>query len=120
MIHCDHPVCNECFVDHYSAVLEEKSIKHFNCLICGEPDILSETIDMDLYLQLFSGLIQAHMSKDQYDLFTQKLNEWTMMKDPKFLWCIKVSVSSCIAICRFCKDIFNYVFIASCGRQSIC
>ena len=95
MIHCDHAVCKECFVCHYTLVVGEKSIKHFNCLVCGEPDMSSETIDMDLYLQLFSGLIQAHMSKDQYDydLFTRMINERIMMKDPKFLRCIKVSLS---------------------------
>ena len=91
MIHCDHAVCRECFVCHYSMMIEVKSIKHFNCLVCCEPDMSSETIDMDLYLQLFSGLIQAHMSRDHYNLFTQKLNERTLMKDPKFVWYIKVS-----------------------------
>ena len=92
MVHCDHAVCKECFVGHYTLVVGEKSIKHFNCLMCREPDMSSETIDMDLYLQMFSGLIQAHMSKEHYDLFTQKLNERTLMKDPKFLWCIKVGL----------------------------
>ena len=97
MIHCDHAVCKECFVGHFSLVVGEKSIKHLNCPLCMEPDMSSETIDMDLYLQLFCGLIQAHMSKELYDLFTQKINERTMMKDPKFLWCIKVSIS-CVAV----------------------
>ena len=91
MIHCDHTVCKECFVYHFSLVVGEKSIKNFNCPICGEPDMSSETIDMDLYLQMFSGLIQANMSMEYYDLCTQKINEYTWMKDPKFLWCIKVS-----------------------------
>ena len=91
MIHCDHAMCKECFVYHYSLVVGEKIIKHFNCCVCGEPDMSSETIDMDLYLQLFSGLIQAHMSKEHYDLFIQKINVHALMKDPKFLWCIKVS-----------------------------
>ena len=98
MIHCDHAVCKECFVAHYSFVVGEKSIKHFNCLVCGEPDMSSDTIDMDLYLQLFSGLIQAHMSKEHYDLFTQKINERAMMKDPKFVWCSKVSMSAYVTI----------------------
>ena len=93
MIHCDHTVCKECFVCHYSLVVGENSIKHFNCLVCGEPDLSSKTIDMDLYLQLFSGLIQAHMSKEHYDLFTQKINERTMMNDLKFLCYNEVSVS---------------------------
>ena len=93
MIHCDHAVCKVCFVQHFSVVVEEKSIKHFNCLVCGEPNMSSETIDMDLYLQLFSGLIQAHMSKEYYSLFTQTFNKWTMRKDPNFLWCINVSIA---------------------------
>ena len=91
MIHCDHAVCRECFVAHYSLMLGEKSIKHFNCPVCAEPDMSSETIDVDLYLQMFSGLMQAHMSKECYDLFRQKMNEHALMKDPKFVWCIKVS-----------------------------
>ena len=94
MIHCDHAVCKKCFVTHYSLVVGEKSTKHFNCFVCGEPDMSSETIDMDLYLQLFIGLIQAHMSKEHYDLCLRKINERAMMKDPNFLWCIKV--------CGFC------------------
>ena len=91
MIHCDHTVCKDCFVAHFSLMVREKTIKHFNCLVCGEPDMSSETIDMDLYLQMFSGLIQAHMSKAHYDLFTQKINEHTLIKDPNFGWCIQVS-----------------------------
>ena len=91
MIHCHHALCKECFVDYFSLVAGERSIKHFNCPLCGEPDMSSETIDMDLYLQLFSGLIQVHLSKEHYNLVTQKLTERTLMKDPTFLWCIKVS-----------------------------
>ena len=94
MIHCDHAVCRECFVAYFSLVVGEKSIKHFNCPVCGEPDMSSETIDMDLYLQMFSGLMQVHMSKDHYNLFTQKINEHTLMKDPNFIWCRKVSTYS--------------------------
>ena len=98
MIHCDHAVCKECFVGHYTIILEEKSTKHFNCLICGEPDMLSRTISTDLYLQLFSGLIQTNMSKEHYDLFTKKINEETMIKDPKFVWCFKVSFVLCSVV----------------------
>ena len=95
MIHCDHAMCKECFVQHYSIVLGVRSIKYFNCPLCEEPDMSSETIDLDSYLLLFIGLIQAHMSKEQNDLCIRKINERTMMKDPKFLWCIKVSVLVC-------------------------
>ena len=101
MINCDHAVCHDCFVSHFSIMVTEKSIKHCNCPLCKEPDMTSETIDMDLYLQLFSGLIQAHMKKEEYDMFTQKINEHTMMKDPNFRWCIKVRIllhAACICV----------------------
>ena len=94
MVHCNHAVCKECFVQHFTLVVGEKSIKHCNCPACGEPDMSSETIDMDLYLQLFSNLMQVHMSNQYYNVFVQKINEYTMMKDPKFLWCIRVSTDS--------------------------
>ena len=80
----------------------EKSTKHFNCPVCAEPDMLSETIDMDLYLQMFSGLMQVHMTKEHYDLFTNKINERTLMKDPKFVWCIKVRIILSIYYATLC------------------
>ena len=91
MIHCNHAMCKECFVGHFTLMIGEKSIKHFNCPVCGEPDMSSETIDMDLYLQMFSGLIQAYLKKEDYNLFCQKLNEHAMIKNPNFRWCLKVS-----------------------------
>ena len=93
MVNCVHAVCKDCFNTHFTLMIGEKSIKHFNCPVCGEPDMSSETIDMDLYLQLFSGLIQTHLQKENYDLFTQKLNEHAMIKNPSFRWCIKVSTA---------------------------
>ena len=64
----------------------------------------SETIDMDLYLQLFSGLIQAHMSKEHYNLFMLKINERTMMKDPNFRWCIKVITNNTYPVSYWLMD----------------
>ncbi|XP_065915142.1 uncharacterized protein [Dysidea avara] len=89
MVHCDHAVCKDCFVTHFTLMIGEKSIKHFNCPCCGEPDMSSDTFDMDLYLQMFSGLIQVYLNKECYDLCTRKLNEHTMLKNPNFCWCIK-------------------------------
>ena len=105
MVNCAHAVCKSCFVSHFTLMIGEKTIKHFNCPVCGEPDMSSETIDMELYLQLFSGLIQAHLKKDQYDLFTQKLNEHAMIKNPGFRWCIKVSA------CKKLNPYVNFVLV---------
>ena len=90
MIYCSDAVCQDCFIHHFSMVMREKSIKHYNCPVCAKPDFTSEVIDTGLYLQLFSGLIQAYLNKEEYDLFTQKINEHAMMKDSNFRWCVKV------------------------------
>ena len=104
MVHCEHAMCKECFVAHFSLVIEEKSIKHCNCPVCGEPDMTSETIDMDLYLQLFSNLLQVHLSNQPYNLFTQKINERAMTKDPNFRWCIKVSTNNTYPVSYWLMD----------------
>ena len=90
MINCDHAVCHNCFVGYFSVMITEKSIKHYNCPLCGEPDITSEAIHFDFYLQLFGELMQKHMKKEQYEMSVQKINEHKMMKDPNFRWCTKV------------------------------
>ena len=69
MILCNDIVCQECFVSHYSLMIKEKSIKHLDCLVCGEPDMSSGVTDAHDYLQKFSALIQAHLSENQYNMF---------------------------------------------------
>ena len=93
MILCDDVVCQHCFVDHYSLVAEERSIKHLCCLVCGIPDMSSEAVDIYSYLQKFSALIQTHLSEDQYNMCMQKLAEHSMHKDPNFRWCLWVGIS---------------------------
>ena len=91
MILCDDMVCQECFVNHYSLMIKEKSVKYLYCLACGKPDMLSEEVDTQDYLQKFSALVQTYFSEDQYNMFMQKLAEHTMLKDPNFRWCTRVS-----------------------------
>ena len=91
LINCQHAVCKDCFVDHYSMMIRGKSIKYFNCLVCWEPDMSSDDVDLDLYLQVFSGLIRNYLNKDLYDLYMKRLNDHTMQKDPNFCWCAHVS-----------------------------
>lgn len=91
MIQCDHAVCKTCFVEHFTLVIAEKSIKHFNCIMCNEPDMSSDAVDLDHYLQMFSGLVQHYMDKSTYEMCMKKLTEHTMQKDYKFCWCAHVS-----------------------------
>ena len=67
----------------------------------------SEAIDVELYLQLFSGLIQSYMDKSDYEMFTQKINEHSMIKDPNFRWCIKVSPVS--GLCNYMSKMCIYI-----------
>ena len=91
MIQCDHAVCKTCFVEHFTLMIAERSIKHFNCLMCKEPDMSSDAVDLVLYLQMFSGLVQNYMNESVYDMCMKKLSDHTMQKDPNFCWCAHVS-----------------------------
>ena len=46
---CIHSLCKVCFKQHFTITIMEKMVKHFNCPLCGEPD-LSE----------WSGVIQGN------------------------------------------------------------
>ena len=87
MIHCNDTVCRECFVKLYTLVIREKSVKHFNCLVCGEPNIVEKSNKIDLYLRELGYSVQLHICKELFDLYSQKTNEYVMMKDPNFMWC---------------------------------
>ena len=59
---CIHSVCKACFKGHFTITIKEKMVKHFNCLICGEPDLANRDETQDIYLELFVGLVgTSHM-----------------------------------------------------------
>ncbi len=52
---CGCALCKECFVTNFEMVIKEKSIKHFNCPMCGKPDLSNEEQDMNI--ELFVAMV---------------------------------------------------------------
>jgi len=105
MVDCDDFVCKECFVIHFTLMIEGKSFKDFTCPVCGEPDMSSDTTDIDLYLEKFGALIKAHLAKDLYDLFKQIVRQNMITKHPNFQSCIKVRQSCVLKTFLLCTGI---------------
>ena len=59
---CTDCVCKECFKMHFTITVKEKSVKHFNCPVCGEPDLANRDMSQVLYLELFVGLVSEPLA----------------------------------------------------------
>ena len=54
---CGHSMCKDCFRGYFEITIREKSVKHFNCPECGQPDIGDLGEIKDFYLELFVALV---------------------------------------------------------------
>jgi len=91
MAYCNDMVCHACFIAHYTLIIKEKSVKHFNCLVCGKPDVMSWG-SSESYLQRLGSFVQFHMSKELNHLCIQKMNTHILMKNSNFQWCINCPI----------------------------
>ena len=42
---CPHSVCKECFKGHFTLVMKNQTVKHFNCPVCSEPDMTDPHVE---------------------------------------------------------------------------
>ena len=54
---CTDILCKHCFKGHFTVVINEKSVKHFNCPMCSEPDLANRDDTQAMYLELFVSLV---------------------------------------------------------------
>ena len=62
-----------------------------NCPFCNEPDLL----DADLATDYFTNLdivLKRLISREDHELFQQKIRDRALMLDPLFKWCGKVKL----------------------------
>ena len=67
------------------------------CPFCHEPAGLADPDDDDLATAYFAKLdilLKSLIEQDVHDLFQRKLRDRTLMKDPNFKWCYKVSLKT--------------------------
>ena len=91
MAHCSDIVWHTYFIAHYTLIIKEKSVKHFNRLVCGKPDVMSWD-SSESYLQRLGSFVQFHMSKELNHLCIQKMNTHILMKNSNFQWCINCPI----------------------------
>lgn len=76
------------------ALIWIKNIIFYRCPFCNEPSNLENPEDDDMasaYLAKLDILLKSILEQDVHDLFQRKLRDRTLMKDPNFKWCYKVS-----------------------------
>jgi len=54
---CTDILCKDCFRGHFTVVIKEQSVKHFNCPMCSEPDLANRDDTQAMYLELFVSLV---------------------------------------------------------------
>ncbi|XP_019849469.1 PREDICTED: ubiquitin carboxyl-terminal hydrolase CYLD-like [Amphimedon queenslandica] len=84
---CGDSLCKYCFKEHFSITIREKSVKHFNCPICGLPDLGDNDQMLEMNLELFVALVKAHLDSTDYDLCRKKLADFNLSKEPGFVRC---------------------------------
>ncbi|XP_068026883.1 E3 ubiquitin-protein ligase RNF31-like, partial [Melanerpes formicivorus] len=96
---CQCWLCPECFKLHFTLGVRERRVLALGCPSCGRPDMADEAQRLSYFSTLDVQLRQC-LDPDTYQLFTQKLTELELLKDPKFVWCIQLFESHFGAILR--------------------
>ncbi|XP_030630424.1 E3 ubiquitin-protein ligase RNF31-like [Chanos chanos] len=116
LISCQCSICNECFQEHFTVAVKDKHIRDMVCPACGEPDI-NDPEALYNYFSILDSQLKNCLKRDVHELFMKKLAEYTLMQDPKFLWCshctngfiydgtqLKVTCQACHkSFCSKCK-----------------
>ncbi|XP_072007703.1 E3 ubiquitin-protein ligase RNF31-like [Engystomops pustulosus] len=86
MTHCSCSFCKNCFTQHFSSVIKEKSIFHVKCPICKKPDLENKEESMEFFNYL-DIQIKQNLDQGTHELFQCKLRDRALMKMPNFRWC---------------------------------
>ncbi|XP_064359403.1 E3 ubiquitin-protein ligase RNF31 isoform X2 [Dromaius novaehollandiae] len=87
---CECTICPECFRQHFTIAVKEKPVGGLVCPACGAPDLADDAQRLTHFSTLDIQL-RACLDAETYALFCQKLTERELLRDPKFLWCIRCS-----------------------------
>ncbi|XP_067173275.1 LOW QUALITY PROTEIN: E3 ubiquitin-protein ligase RNF31-like [Apteryx mantelli] len=87
---CECTICPECFRQHFTIAVKEKPIGGLVCPACDGPDLADDAQRLSYFSTLDIQLREC-LDAETYELFCQKLTERELMRDPKFLWCIRCS-----------------------------
>ncbi|XP_069735225.1 E3 ubiquitin-protein ligase RNF31 [Phaenicophaeus curvirostris] len=88
---CECSLCPECFRLHFTiAVREREGVRGLVCPACARPDLADDAQRL-AYFSTLDVQLRQHLDPPTYQLFTQKLTELELLRDPQFLWCPQCS-----------------------------
>ncbi|CAM4657780.1 unnamed protein product [Caretta caretta] len=87
---CECTICPDCFAQHFTIAVKEKHITDLVCPACDAPD-LSEETEVLGYFSTLDIQLRECLDPETYELFSKKLTERELMRDPKFQWCTHCS-----------------------------
>lgn len=90
MLKCVHRCCRDCANNYFTLIVTDRNIADAVCPFCKEPELGDE----DEALEYFSNLdilLKSILDPAVHELFQRKLRDRTLMQDPNFKWCVKVS-----------------------------
>lgn len=87
---CECALCPECFRQHFTIGVKEKAVADLVCPACGRPDLRDEAARL-CYFSTLDVQLRQELDPNTYQLFTQKLTERELLRDPQFLWCPQCS-----------------------------
>ena len=92
LLECEHQCCRQCAKQYYTLQIKENNVDDCVCPFCKKPQL--NDLDADALLNYFSNLdilLKSLVEPQTHELFQQKLRDRTLMQDPNFKWCAKVS-----------------------------
>ncbi|XP_065270615.1 E3 ubiquitin-protein ligase RNF31 [Emys orbicularis] len=87
---CECTICPDCFAQHFTIAVKEKHITDLVCPACDAPD-LSDEAELLGYFSTLDIQLRECLDPEIYELFSKKLTERELMRDPKFQWCTHCS-----------------------------
>uniref|UniRef100_A0A8V5GJS1 Uncharacterized protein n=2 Tax=Melopsittacus undulatus TaxID=13146 RepID=A0A8V5GJS1_MELUD len=87
---CQCWLCPECFRLHFRVGVRERRVRDLVCPSCARPDLRDPAAAAGYFCLLDAQLRQC-LDPATYELFTQKLTELELERDPQFLWCPQCS-----------------------------
>ncbi|KAM9120774.1 E3 ubiquitin-protein ligase RNF31 [Pangshura tecta] len=87
---CECTICPDCFAQHFTIAVKEKHITDLVCPACDAPD-LSDEAELLGYFSTLDIQLRECLDPETYELFSKKLTERELMRDPKFQWCTHCS-----------------------------
>ncbi|XP_030193555.1 E3 ubiquitin-protein ligase RNF31 isoform X3 [Gadus morhua] len=113
---CQCVMCQGCFKMFFEFAVREKHVTEIVCQFCDSLD-QSDPEQMDMHSSTLDTQLRDCLDPEVFDIYSKKLMEYTIMKDPKFLWCchcsfgfiyegnqLKIQCTSCHkSFCSQCK-----------------